>query len=190
VKKSRLIYLVVVLIPLIRTDLIILSLAFMISVFVLKKTYYSIIFGFSVLLIYLTINYIVGNYGYFALFKFTFVGIDPYPRDMELVIQPWLYVKPYLDCTKQMISERHTLAYVLIFYLLVTNQWYKKLRADLLFITVVSCSYAFFHIALFPTYEDRFFAFPISVICIALFAIPLQWDTLSSSSQRLRPASS
>jgi hypothetical protein len=180
-RRSRLVYVLVVLMPLIRTDLVILSLLITGYIFVTQKNYYSLIVGFCSLITYFGVNMIMGNYGYLVLFNFTFIGLDPYPRDMKLSIQPWEYVRPYIECVKEFIHHPHLLAYVVVSYLLFAKQTYKKVRSDLLSVIVISGSYVFLHVALFPHYEERFVAFPVSVMCVALFAIPLQNAALSPS---------
>jgi hypothetical protein len=170
IKNRRSIYFLAVLMPLIRTDLLLLSIILMVLIYYVRKDRRSVIFGFLALLTYMGVNHFAGSYGYITLFNFTFIGIDPYPRDMRLSVQPWAYVTPYIDCARVLLfHERHTIAYILTLYLFYIGRSY-KVGDDLLFVTVISLSYALLHIALFPVYDERFFAFPASLICISLLA--------------------
>jgi hypothetical protein len=168
--KKRVIYIISVLAPLIRTDLVLLSIIAMISIYYIERSRYSIIFGVLAILSYAGVNDFAGSYGYITLFNFTFIGIDPYPRDMKLSVQPWAYLQPYIDCARVLLfHERHTILYALTFYMVYVIRPYKA--RDLLIAISIASSYAFMHIALFPVYDERFFAFPASLICISLLAM-------------------
>lgn len=167
-RRSIFVYPLAGLMPLVRTDLIILSVLLMIFDFVRKKRFYPILAGIVGVTSYAAVNKLAGSYGYLTLFNFTFIGLDPYPRDMKLSHEFWLYLKPYLDCLPKLVSHRHAIVYPLLFYSLVIRKDYKILSSEMYAVTMIAVLYMLSHLALFPVYDERFFVFPVSILCVSL----------------------
>jgi hypothetical protein len=168
IKGSKALYLVSALLPLVRTDLVILSLLTMGFDFYRKRSIYPILSAAAALAMYVIINQIAGNYGWLALFNFTFIKITPYPREMQISDDICAYLQAYAAGVQNFISSRHIMIYMLVLFIFVFRQGHKRQTPEINAIMVICLLYASAHFALFPVYEDRFFAFPASLLFLSL----------------------
>ena len=168
IKRSKASYVISALLPLIRTDLVILSILTMGFDFFRKRSSYPILSAAAALALYIVINRMAGNYGWLVLFNFTFIKINPYPGEIRISHDIWAYLEPYVTGFRNFVSSRHIMIYVLIFFLLVSRQGDKRLSPEIKPIITICLLYAGAHFALFPVYEDRFFAFPASLLFLSL----------------------
>lgn len=162
-------YVVAAVLPLVRTDLAILSILTMAFDFHRKRRIYPILSAAAALVAYVIVNRTAGNYGWLALFNFTFIKITPYPAQMQISDDVRAYIQAYVTGFGNFISSRHFLIYVLAAFALVFRQGREGLtpRNSAMIICLL---YAGAHFALFPVYEDRFFAFPASLLFTSLIA--------------------
>jgi hypothetical protein len=168
IKGSKALYLVSALLPLVRTDLVILSLLTMGFDFYRKRNIYPILSAAAALAVYVVINRTAGNYGWLALFNFTFIKITPYPREMQISDDIGAYLQAYAAGVQNFISSRHIMIYMLALFIFVFRQGHKKPNPEINAIIMICLLYASAHFALFPVYEDRFFAFPASLLFLSL----------------------
>ena len=133
-----------------------------------KRSAYPILSAASAFALYIVINRIAGNYGWLVLFNFTFVKINPYPSEIRISHDIWAYLEAYVTGFRNFVSSRHIMIYVLVFFLLVSRQGHKQLSPEIKPIITICLLYAGAHFALFPVYEDRFFAFPASLLFLSL----------------------
>ena len=168
IKGSRASYLISALLPLVRTDLAILSILTMGFDFYRKRSIYPILSAAAALALYVIINRIAGSYGWLALFNFTFIKITPYPAEMHISDNLGAYLQAYVTGYRAFISSRHFMIYILVLFIFIFRQGHKRPTPEINAIILICILYAGAHFALFPVYEDRFFAFPASLLFLSL----------------------
>ena len=178
IKKSKLAFLFGSLLPIVRAELIILSIIISYFLYLRDRRFAALAVAPIAMAFYFLINHAVKNYGWAVLYNFTFMGIDPFPQNMRLATDPWLYLKPYFSAAQSLFSDRHFVAWGVSVYIFINFKMYKKLTEDTTVLFVVPALYSVAHIALFPVYDERFFAFPVSLICVGLLAVlvRLRWE--------------
>jgi hypothetical protein len=168
-KNSKWVQLIMALavLPLIRTDFIILP-ALIFTCLVFRKKFALALASFVPSFVTYTItNKLNSNYGYLKIFNFTLIEITPYPEALKIETQ----IQPYLDAYTQgwtnMFSHRHFIIYVAFFV-----YWYIKVRPQkkpaydqMVFIII---GFVIMHMILFPAYYERFFIFPATLSGIYL----------------------
>lgn len=166
--RKKMVFLVSALLPLMRTDLLILSILLMLHWFLNSEKLYSLIsLGFSTL-IYFILNFLNGNYGWITLFNFTFIGISPFPADITISNRINDYLWPYINTLVVLQNIPQLLIYFLSIYLLVPKVLNKKAPEGVCELFVIPLSYVVIHLALFPVYDNRFFAFSSSIMFFGL----------------------
>ncbi len=180
IRKSKALYIVSAILPAVRTDLVILSSLAMAFDFFRNRSYYAVISAAAALALYFVINSIAGNYGWLNLFNFTFIKITPYPNSMEISHDAQAYLKAYVTGLQNLILSRHIMIYVFVSYIFIIRQGYKRLGQEINAITTICLLYVAAHFALFPAYEDRFFAFPASLLFLSLLVSLFYSGSLSS----------
>jgi hypothetical protein len=183
IKGSKASYVISALLPLVRTDLAILSLLTMGFDFYRKRSIYPILSAAAALAVYVIINKIAGNYGWLALFNFTFIKITPYPKEMQISDDIGAYLQAYAAGVRNFISSRHIMIYVLVLFIFVFRRGHKKLTPEINAIMMICLLYASAHFALFPVYEDRFFAFPASLLFLSLIVLLFYSGSVSLARQ-------
>ncbi len=168
IRRRRASYIVSAILPVVRTDLAILSILAMAFDFARNKSWYAVLSAAAALALYFVINRLAGNYGWLNLFNFTFIRITPYPKSMEISHDVQAYLGAYATGVRTLISSRHIVIYVFVSYIFFIRQAYKILSPEINIITATCLLYVAAHFALFPAYEDRFFAFPASLLFLSL----------------------
>ncbi len=110
--------------------------------------------------IYLAQNHFLGAYSFATLFNFSFMGFAPYPQSMTFSADPRDYLFAYLRAAKQTFESRHIVVYGLTIAALA-NPYLRDLtrgRFTAVF-ALAPLAYVVLHVAVFPEYFDRFFAF-------------------------------
>ena len=183
IKGSKASYVLAALLPLVRTDLAILSLLTMGFDFYRRRSIYPILSAAAALAMYVVINKLAGNYGWLALFNFTFIKITPYPKQMQISGNVGAYLQAYVTGVRNFISSRHIIIYVLVLFIFVFRKGYKKPTLEINAILMICLLYASAHFALFPVYEDRFFAFPASLLFLGLIVLLFYGGSVSPARQ-------
>ena len=183
IRGSKASYAISALLPLVRTDLVILSILTMGFDFYRRRSIYSILSAAAALAMYVIINRLAGNYGWLALFNFTFIKITPYPKEMQISDDIGAYLQAYVTGFRNFISSRHIMIYVLVFFIFVFRQGHKRQTPEINAIMVICLLYASAHFALFPVYEDRFFAFPASLLFLSLIVLLFYSGSVSPARQ-------
>lgn len=163
----RLVFLIAAILPLIRTDFIVLSGLLIGYTYLRGNRLLSLLSILSSVSFYVLINKLHGNYGYLTLFNFTFIGpLTPYPADIVISHKFGLYLRPYALLLENLIFHSHSMVYVISAYLL----WLKRdqIRADVNFYCLLGIPFIFnvTHMLLFPTTHYRFLVFSISLILV------------------------
>ena len=176
IRKGKLVFFVAAILPLIRTDFILLSGLLMIFTYRQGDRYISLFSLLSAAAIYISVNKLAGNYGYLTLFNFTFIRpFNPYPENIVISHQVGDYLIPYARLLRSLISHPHAVVYALALYLFWLNG--VKVKGDkvhfyCLFILPFVFSAA--HMLLFPSDHFRFFVFSASLIFVWSLAVIAQ----------------
>lgn len=168
IRKGKLVFFVAAILPLIRTDFILLSGLLMIFTYRQGARYISLFSLLSAAAIYISVNKLAGNYGYLTLFNFTFIGpLNPYPENIVVSRQVGDYVIPYVRLLQSVISHPHAVVYALALYLFGLNG--VKVEGDKVHFYCLSFLPFVFtvaHMLLFPSDHFRFFVFSASLILV------------------------
>jgi hypothetical protein len=164
---GRLVFLIAAILPLIRTDFIVLSGLLMSYAYLHHSRFLSLFSILSSILFYILINKLHGNYGYLTLFNFTFIGsLTPYPADIVISHRFSDYLIPYALLLENIIFHSHSVIYVISAYIL----WVKRdqIKVNVNFYCLLGIPFVFniTHMLLFPTNHYRFLVFSISLILI------------------------
>jgi hypothetical protein len=123
IKKGKPVFFVAAILPLIRTDFILLSGLLMIFTYRKGERFISLFSLLSAAAIYISVTKLTGNYGYLTLFNFTFIGsLNPYPANIVISHQFADYLIPYGLLLQSLVSHPHTVVYALALYLFWLNR--------------------------------------------------------------------
>lgn len=156
------------LLPLIRTDYIILSFLLCAIIYFYDKKR-SALSGLALALIfYFCVNEIHGNYGWLTIFNFTLINITPYPEFMKPSKDLLLYVYAYIRGFQQLINHRHFIIYGITAFVITKTLPLSKDDKNLHALLIIPLCFSALHFILFPAYFARFYVFPVSLIIIWL----------------------
>ncbi len=111
--------------------------------------------------IYVAQNHFLGSYSFATLFNFTFMGFAPYPESMAISHNPRDYLLAYTHIGK-LFESRHIVIYGLVFVALANTDLRALTRDRFTLVFVFAAlAYVAIHLAVFPSYSDRFFAFAV-----------------------------
>ncbi len=160
------------LIPLIRTDYIILCGLFSLCYFKRKEFLRGLLVIAPALIAYVLVNRLHHNYGFLKIFTFTLIEISPFPAELKVPTTFLPYAEAYLRGFKETLGHRHFILYLGFFI-----YWYRNVRAqksqsanDVVFLTL---GFVVLHLLLFPAYYERFFIWPTCLAAITL----ISWTT-------------
>lgn len=165
--KRNAAFLVAALLPLIRTDFILLSGLLMGCFYLQGKRFLSLLFLLIAAGFYLLVTQLNGSYGYLILFNFAFIGLPtPYPADIVVSTRLGDYLAPYWLLFNDLIFHSHSVIYLVALYLfwLKRGQMERRVAFDGLF--AVPFIFTVGHLLLFPSDHYRFFTFSASLILI------------------------
>lgn len=168
--NSRWSLLLAAMMPIVRTDFILLS--FLVGIYEFsrgRKVQSAIALGAS-FLIYFAINKASANYGWLTLFNFTFMGLTPYPADLVPSENIHEYLRPYSTMATHIIAHSHFPIYVVASYALVVNVSKVIDLHETIVLAVLPMMFVLVHIALYPAYYPRFFVFSASGVFVWLLS--------------------
>lgn len=172
-KRSTFSLVLAALLPLVRTDFVLLSLLFAVVAFWFLPRRWVVLSALSAVAFYIAVNKMNGNYGYLTVFNFTFLGFDPYPASMEISTDAGEYAGVYAKGLALAVLHPHFLAYFLALASLLNGFWTRGRLDEVDCSLIVSAAFVVCHLALFPAYWDRFFLF--SVIMALIYMIKRPW---------------
>jgi len=162
-KGGRFMWILLGLIPLFRTDYIVLSLFISVYLYFTGQRFQALLGFLLSAVCYGLVTYVFQAYGWLTLFNFSFLNRDPYPATMRIAEHPGLYLAPYKAMLSRLVLQPEVAIYVAAVLFLVMKlrragepRFFYALVLPILFVVV--------HLALFPMYQSRFFAFAISLI--------------------------
>ncbi|MEO6825265.1 MAG: hypothetical protein ABI167_11205 [Nitrosospira sp.] len=116
--KGRVVFLVAAILPLIRTDFILLSGLLMGYAYVQGKRLFALLSLLIAAGFYFLVTTLNGSYGYLTLFNFSLIGSPtPYPADLVISTRPGDYLAPYWALFKSLAFYSHSVIYLVALYL-------------------------------------------------------------------------
>jgi hypothetical protein len=183
IRKGKLVFFIAAILPLIRTDFILLSWLLMIFTYRQGDRFISLFSLLSAAAIYVSVNKLTGNYGYLTLFNFTFIGsLNPYPERIAISHQLGDYLIPYALLLQSLLSHPHTVVYALALYLFWLNRdQLKEGKVHFYCLFILPFVFGAAHMLLFPSDHFRFFVFSASLIFVwSLMVVGKQSERSSS----------
>lgn len=164
---NRIIFLILPLSILIRTDLIIFVLMVNIYLFLYQKSlrYLALINVLICVLVFYAVNEYFGYYGWSILFYHSFSEWLAYPADIKIDITPALYIKALYAGLRSLSANNSFFAYIVIALLsvMVFFRHYNReclqniILHRIFFLFMASSIYVAAHFVLFPEIKSRFF---------------------------------
>lgn len=179
IRNGKLVFFVAAILPVIRTDFILLSGLLMIFTYHQGDRLISLFSLLSAAAIYISVTKLTGNYGYLTLFNFTFIGsLNPYPANIVISDQVGDYLIPYWLLLQSLVSHSHTMVYSIALYLFWLNRDQVN-RNNVHFYCLFILPFVFTaaHMLLFPSDHFRFFVFSASLIFVWGLAVMAQSKT-------------
>jgi hypothetical protein len=170
---SKLIFPLVVLLPLVKTDMVILSGILMLYYYFMDKSknkYTLIITSVCSIIMLIIVNKVHGNYGYLNLFNLGHINQNKtlYPADIVASTRISDYVLPYIWLIRDALNNSQAVFYMIAILIFIYS---KKIGYDIKYkypLFVIPFVYVLLHIVAFPTYTERYFIFPIMLILIGI----------------------
>jgi hypothetical protein len=187
IRNGKLVFLVAAILPLIRTDFILLSGLLMIFTYRRGDRFISLFSLLSAAAIYILVTKLTGNYGYLTLFNFTFIGsLNPYPADIIISRRVADYLIPYGLLLQSLVSHPHTVVYALALYLFwVKRDQFKGGKVHFYCLFFLPFVFTAAHMLLFPSHHFRFFIFSASLIFVWSLAVIAQLKTQDQAARQV-----
>jgi len=165
--KGRMVFPVAAILPLIRTDLILLS-GFLMGYYILRgKRLLASLFLLAAVGFYILVTKQNEGYGYLTLFNFAFMGPPaPYPADIVISTQLGDYLAPYWILFNNLIFHSHSVIYVVALYLFWLKRGQMENQAEFYGLFAIPFIFTTAHLLLFPSDHYRFFTFSASLILL------------------------
>ena len=181
-KRSFISLVLAVVMPLIRTDFIILSLLIASYEFFSRWKYVSVAAAAVSLAIYFAINYLHADYGWLTIFNFSLIGITPYPAKLIASTSIMDYIRAYIRGIVGLVSQLSAALFALALFSVTATNVRSKKKAMVL--VVIPLGFVLVHFALFPVYFPRFFVFAEALVLLWLF---LQLEESTNQETAPRP---
>lgn len=166
--KRRTVFLIAAILPLIRSDFVLLSGLLMSYAYLQGTRFLSLLFLTLAVSSYILVTKLNEGYGYLTLFNFAFISSPvPYPADMAISVRLGDYVAPYWLLFNTLIFHSHAVIYIVALYLFwLKGGWQTKKQAKFYGLFALPFIFTVGHLILFPSDHFRFFTFSASLILI------------------------
>lgn len=155
------------LIPLFRTDYILLSVLVSAYLYFTGQRRHALVGCVLAAACHALVSWLSLSYGWLTLFNFSFLNRDPYPAAMKLVEDPAVYWLPYRAMLSRLVTQPEFALYAVVLVLVLTQL--RRIREPRFFYALVMPTlFVAVHLALFPMYQSRFFAFAISLMSLGV----------------------
>lgn len=158
--------------PLVRTDLILLSGILMLYLFFIEhknRNKLAVIVSLVCSLVaFVFANNLHGNYGWLNLFNNHHIHPTLYPADIVISGRLRDYILPYIWVIRDTLRNSHTAIYLIAAAIFVYS---KRTGYDIKYkypLFIIPFSYVLLHITVFPAYYERFFIFSILLILLGV----------------------
>jgi hypothetical protein len=179
-RGSILCYALAAILPIIRTDMVVLSIIFMSLDILYRRRIIAVVVILLSVVLYMWVNKVSGNYGWIALFNVSTSGATPYPAALRPSSDWRAYVRPYFFAVYDFVSSGQFIAYFLSTYLLLSRSraWVlfggrRAMRAMLdpvnmrvATLYMAPVLYSLCHVLLFPHFESRYFVFGVTILLV------------------------
>jgi len=171
--KQRMVFVAAALLPLMRTDAVILSALITIYTFRQGQRLLSCLSLLGAVTSYVLINRWHGSYGLLGVFNFYFFTMSPFPAQMPISHHLADYLPPYLQNLRDLLVEPgpQTLIYLLALYAVIAHRDEARKFTGLHVLLTVPACFILMRLLAFPNYEERFFVFPASMILAGTIGI-------------------
>lgn len=181
--KRPLAYAVAALLPLFRSDFVLLSVLLAAFGWLDGRRVVALVSALTGVALYLGLNAAFGGYGWRTLVNVTFiVGAHPYPETMAVVpgIEP--YLRAYWRGVGTILRHHHILVYAGVFLLFWSRAGRQAMPREQLAALGVMAAFMAGHWLLFPVYGERFFSSAAStVLLVALAHLSRVWPLSGGS---------
>lgn len=168
---SRIFLLVAAMLPLVRTDYILMSLLLVFVPLGRGGRKLAVAAFLVSLLLYFAITTLNNNYGWLHIFNFVLINRVPYPAQLVPSVVISDYLDPYLRTFGTLWSKSHFAIYFVAAVLAfrIRHELLRDTRTYIVFF--VPIAFVLLHLLLFPSYENRFFAFAASLSFMAILSV-------------------
>lgn len=187
-KRSRLAFLLIIVLPLARTDFVILSLLFSICSFCLLSHWMSVCAVLISVVLMFVDNQMNDHYGFVRIFNFALININPYPAEMANSTNISDYFRAYISGASETLNSRNFLVYLFTVLFFALDIFRRRVLRDMDWLLLSSLGFVVFHLILFPHYLERFFVFPVIVSTIFLIGRMSEGVIFRRDSDRLEVA--
>jgi hypothetical protein len=170
--RSRWLYVVSAVLPLMRTDYLILSVLLMIYEYRNGQRSYAMLSLIASVVAYVCVSGIWGGYGWLTLFNFTLItGAVPFPAEINISERLSDYIAPYGRVWSMLLHSHQFVIYCLAAFVIVKEFGRQKSSREFWMLFVIPFTFLVLHLGLFPLYEDRFFGFVASLTLLGIFVL-------------------
>jgi hypothetical protein len=152
-----------VLLPLIRSDAVILSALLLLAEFKRGRRGPAILTGVAAAMALRAVQQAFGDYGWAVIFNFTLIHLDPYPARMAISRDWHDYLAAYVAGARGFVTGMYAPLYAAA---LAVAAW-RRPRVEL---CALPLAYTALHWLLFPDFLDRFFVFAVSLLMVGALA--------------------
>lgn len=172
IKESALALAVAALLPLVRTDFLLLSLLISGHVFFVGRRKYAIGSVLAACVFYAWVTKAKGAYGWLALFNTSLIHKTAYPASLVPSHTFDDYLKPYTLLASDFVTRPHFVIFALAMAFLI-NHGGKALLANWRLLSpvfIIPMAFTIAHLLLFPSITYRYFVFAVSIVAMGLIA--------------------
>lgn len=170
IRQSLWVVVLAALLPLVRTDLLLLSLLVLGHTFVFGQRKYALVSMVAACALYELIVRINGAYGWLTLFNTSLIHKTAYPATLIPSRVVGDYLRPYASTAYSFTMQPHFVIYGLAIWLLMRNgtTTLPEDRRLLSAVFVIPMAFVAAHLLLFPADTYRFFVFATSLVALGL----------------------
>jgi len=170
--RSRWLYVVSALLPLMRTDYVIFSALLMTCRFLSGERRYALTSLLASVAAYVGVSAAWGGYGWLKLFNFTLItGASPYPLEAAVSSRLVDYLTPFGRIWGQMIQGHFFVIYCIALFAIIALLRGRLSMRDRGLLFMLPFAFVVLHLLFFPLYEDRFFVFSASLMLVGIFVL-------------------
>ncbi len=163
-------YLLAMILPAVRTDLLMLSVLMLCHDFWFDWKTAALAALAGSLGVYFAVDAVARNYGWLTLFDFQMMGITPYPASLRIDTSVADYVRVYQGAALGWLRSLQGLPFLLALRMVFVSLPQPGVQSRRVALVAMFTAYALLHYALFPLGELRFFTPSLIVVLLGLLA--------------------
>ncbi|MFC4526900.1 hypothetical protein ISN76_09380 [Dyella halodurans] len=169
IRNSSLVFILAALLPLVRTDALLLSLLVLAHTFVNGSKAKSVASAIAAGALYLFATLSNGSYGWLTLFNMSFINKSPYPATLIPSRALGDYLRPYISMAYSFTTQPHFVIFGLALAWLLLKKAHGTANETAQIITIC-LSFVALHMLFFPADTYRFFVFAAAASLTVLIA--------------------